>query len=308
MNNIKGIIPPLVTPMLGERELDVEGLENLVEHVLAGGVHGLFILGTTGEGPSLTYEMRIELIKRVCDQVKGRVPVLVGIMDASFERALYIARNSHDAGAQAAVVAPPFFYKISQSELLGYVDKLIDEIKLPTVLYNNPALTKINFDLDTARKLAQKPQVVGFKDSSGDATYFQKLKATLSEEEVPLLMGPEELLAESLMMGGDGGVPGGANVFPELYVDLYDAVQNEEWRDARKLHSKILCLSSIVYEGSEYASSRIIGGIKVALAHMGICRRQVAPPFGQISPSRVERIADFVDGDVAHGVYGRNPV
>ncbi|MHC4569171.1 MAG: dihydrodipicolinate synthase family protein, partial [Planctomycetota bacterium] len=96
---LRGIIPPLVTPLLDRDTLDTAGLERLIEHVLAGGVHGLFILGTTGEAPSLSYRLRYEVIDRVCGQVAGRVPVLVGITDTSFVESANIARKAEDAGA-----------------------------------------------------------------------------------------------------------------------------------------------------------------------------------------------------------------
>ena len=98
-----GIIPPMVTPLLDRDMLDVPGLERLIEHILAGGVHGLFILGTTGETPSLSHRIRHELIERVCVQVRGRVPVLVGITDTSFVESVEIARKAEQVGASALV-------------------------------------------------------------------------------------------------------------------------------------------------------------------------------------------------------------
>src|SRR2546426_12586467 len=111
---LTGIIPPLVTPLLARDELDVAGLVRLIEHVLAGGVSGLFILGTTGEGPSLSYRLRRELIECVCRQVKQRVPVLVGITDTAFVESVNVARASAEAGADAVVVAPPYYLPEAQ--------------------------------------------------------------------------------------------------------------------------------------------------------------------------------------------------
>src|SRR5688500_15299138 len=102
-----GIIPPLVTPLIGRDEIDVAGLERLIEHVLAGGVHGLFILGTTGEAPSLSYRLRRELIERVCRQVKERVQVLVGITDTAFVESISLAGHAAECGATAVVLSTP---------------------------------------------------------------------------------------------------------------------------------------------------------------------------------------------------------
>lgn len=294
MGPVKGIIPPLVTPLREEERLDGKGIEKLIEHVIGGGVHGLFILGTTGEGPSLTYEVRAELIERVCDQVGGRVPVLVGITDASFGQAVKVSEAASRWGADALVLAPPFYYRIDQGELSEFADRLIDAIDLPVFLYDNPGLTGVSFDLDTVRELAGRPEVVGFKDSSGDAARFHKLKEVLHELDIPLFVGPEELLAESLIMGADGGVPGGANIFPELYVSVYDAVQAGRIERAVALHARIMELSAVVYSGSGYGSSNVINGIKSALSVMDICSDVLATPLKGASADKAKNIRAFV--------------
>src|SRR6266700_4525518 len=136
---LTGIIPPMITPLRGRDELDVPGLEKLIENILAGGVNGLFILGTTGEGPSLSYRLRRELVERVCRQVKQRVPVLVGITDTAFVESINVARASADAGADAVVVAPPYYLPEAQPELREYLEHLVAELPLPLFLYNMPA-------------------------------------------------------------------------------------------------------------------------------------------------------------------------
>ena len=297
MDTINGIIPPLVTPLRDDHQLDVEGIERLVEHVLDGGVHGLFILGTTGEGPSLTYDVRTELIDRVCDRVDGRVPVLVGITDASFGQAVRVADAASRLGAQAVVLAPPFYYQIDQHDLHDFVDRLLDAVDLPVFLYDNPGLTGIRFDLDTIRALVERPEVVGFKDSSGDAARFHRLSDVLRDADIPLFVGPEELLAESLIMGAEGGVPGGANVFPALYVGVYEAVQAGRIERALALHKRIMQLSAVVYRSDReggYGSSRVINGIKSALSLMEVCHDALAPPLRGASPEKAEEIRALV--------------
>src|SRR6266496_1108869 len=113
---LTGILPPVVTPLLERDQLDVAGLARLLEHILAGGVSGLFILGTTGEGPSLSYRLRRELVERVCRQVRRRVPVLVGITDTAFVESVSVAQASAGAGADAVVLAPPYYLPEAQPE------------------------------------------------------------------------------------------------------------------------------------------------------------------------------------------------
>src|SRR5258707_14210325 len=142
---LTGIIPPMVTPLRGRDKLDIAGLERLIEHILAGGVSGLFLLGTTGEGPSLSYRLRRELVERTCRQVNNRVAVLVGITDTAFVESVHLARHAAAAGAQAVVVAPPYYLPEGQPELQEYLGHLVPELPLPRFLYKMPARMKVSF-------------------------------------------------------------------------------------------------------------------------------------------------------------------
>ena len=276
---LTGIVPPMITPMRGRDEIDVPGLERLVEHVLAGGVSGLFLLGTTGEGPSLSYRLRRELIERVCRQVGGRVPVLVGITDTAFVEALGLARFAADTGAQAVVAAPPYYLPGGQPELREYLHHLVAELPLPLFLYNMPALTKVPFDLETVRIAMDEPRIVGLKDSSGDMAYFHGAADLLSHRpDWSLLIGPEERLLDAVLAGGHGGVSGGANLFPALYVGLFNACSAGDAARAFQLHAQVLRVGTSLYRIGRHPSA-VIKGIKCALACLGICDDFMAEPF-----------------------------
>jgi len=276
---LTGIIPPLVTPLRDRDALDVAGLEKLIEHVLSGGVNGLFILGTTGEGPSLSYPLRRELIERVCRQVKQRVPVLVGITDTAFIESVHLARYAALQGADALVVAPPYYLPEAQPELQEYLDHLIPELELPLYLYNMPALTKVHFELDTVRRALDQPRIIGLNDSSGDLDYFKSAAGLIRQRpDWSLLIGPEEKLFASLQLGGDGGVSGGANLFPKLYVQVIAAQRAGNPVRAQELQAQIQRVSDSFYRIGKYSSS-IIKGIKCALACLGLCDDFMAEPF-----------------------------
>jgi dihydrodipicolinate synthase/N-acetylneuraminate lyase len=276
---LTGIIPPMVTPLRDRDELDVAGLERLVGRMLDGGVNGLFILGTTGEGPSLSYRLRRELVGRVCRQVKNRVPVLVGITDTAFVESINVARQAAEAGADAVVAAPPYYLPEAQPELREYLDHLVPELPLPLYLYNMPALTKVSFELETVRHAMDVPRIVGLKDSSGNLDYFKRVAGLLKQRpDWSLLIGPEELLLESIAAGGMGGVSGGANLFPKLYVKLFQAARAGDVARARELQAQVLRISSSLYRIGRHSSS-IIKGIKCALDCLGICDDFMAEPF-----------------------------
>ncbi|HYK92308.1 MAG TPA: dihydrodipicolinate synthase family protein, partial [Acidobacteriota bacterium] len=287
---IRGIIPPMVTPLADRDHLDYPGLEKLVEHVLAGGVHGLFILGTTGEGPNLSNRLRRELIDLVCRQVAGRVPVLVGITDTSFIESLNLAYHAGEAGAGAVVYAGPCYSPIAQAELLSHLERLVRELPLPAYLYNIPSHTKVSFAPETVRFAADSPQVIGIKDSSGDLGYFRSIcRACAGRPDFALLIGPEELLADALRAGGHGGVCGGANLHPQLYVSLYNAVRADRPDETALLQDRIQRLAERVYQVGEDQPS-YLKGLKCALSLLGLCSDVMSEPFTRFGESERKAI------------------
>ena len=282
---LTGIVPPMITPLRDRDELDVRGLEQLIEHILSGGVSGLFILGTTGEGPSLSYRLRTELIDRVCHQVRHRVPVLVGITDTSFVESVHVAHAAANAGAEAVVVAPPYYLPEAQPELQEYLEHLVPELPLPLFIYNMPALTKVHIELDTVRRALDEPRIIGFKDSSGDLAYFKNAVELIRQRpDWSVFIGPEEKLFDALRAGGGGGVSGGANLFPKLYVRLVEAYRMGSVARAKELQQQIQRVSDSFYRIGKYSSS-IIKGIKCALACMGVCDDFMAEPFHRFRSS-----------------------
>ncbi|MEN6385905.1 MAG: dihydrodipicolinate synthase family protein [Phycisphaerales bacterium] len=289
-----GIIPPMITPLLDRDNIDLPGLEKLIEHILSGGVHGLFILGTTGEAPSLSYKLRYELIERTCRQVAGRVPVLVGITDTSHIESIKIAEFSHKQGVSAVVLAPPYYFQTGQPELLEYLQHLAPQLPLPLYLYNMPSCTKVFFESETVAKAAEIPNIYGIKDSSGNMVYFHKLQLLLKEKkDFTFLVGPEELLAETILLGGHGGICGGANIFPKLYVDLYNAAAAGDINKARELHNKVMWISTTIYSTGKHSSS-FLKGVKCSLNLMGICSDFIEEPFHCFREPEKEKIKKYL--------------
>lgn len=278
---LRGVVPPMVTPLLDNERLDAEGLERLVEHILSGGVHGLFLLGTTGEAPDLSYELRHELVKRVCKQVKGRVPVLVGVTDTVFTESLRLAKTAEKAGAEAVVAAPPYYFAPGQPELVEYYNHLANNLPLPLFLYNMPSHTKVMIDPYTAHALSENANIVGLKDSSANIVYFNTVRHLLRErEDFSILIGPEEALGEVVLMGGHGGVCGGANLFPKLFVDTYEAAVAGDVARVRELQDRVMRVSGALYGVGRHVSS-FLKGVKCSLDLMGICGDFMAEPFSR---------------------------
>ncbi|MFA9390224.1 MAG: dihydrodipicolinate synthase family protein [Prolixibacteraceae bacterium] len=295
IKNLKGIVPPLITPLLSADELDVEGLQRLIEHILKGGVSGLFVLGTTGEFSSLSYRLRREMVERTCKQVAGRVPVLVGITDTSIVESIDLANYARDCGADALVAAPPYYYGAAQPELIEYFESLARKVPLPLYLYNMPVHTKVMIDPATVRKIAEIPSVVGLKDSSANMAYFRLLQFAMRDyPEFQLFVGPEEMMADAVVLGADGGVNGGANMFPKLYVDLYNAAAARDFDKIKELQGKVLEISTLIYTVGRYGSS-YLKGLKCALSVMGICDDYLVDPFHRFRKDERERIVQNME-------------
>jgi dihydrodipicolinate synthase/N-acetylneuraminate lyase len=292
---LKGIVPPIITPLKDIDTLDVAGLERLIEHILAGGVSGLFVLGTTGEFSSISYRLRNELVERVCKQVNGRVPVLVGITDTAIVESLNLAKHAADCGADALVAAPPYYYGTAQPELIEYFESLAKQVPMPLYLYNMPVHTKVMIDPNTVRKIAEMPSVVGLKDSSANMTYFRLLQYAMRDyKEFQLYVGPEEMMADAVVLGATGGVNGGANMFPKLYVDLYNAALERDFDKIKPLQEKVLQISSLIYTVGRYGSS-YLKGLKCALSVMDICDDFLADPFHRFKKEERDRITQNME-------------
>lgn len=291
---LRGIIPPMATPLASIDELDIPGLEKMIEHILSGGAHALFILGTTGEGPALSYKLRRELIERVCRQVGGRVPVLVGITDTAFAESLHIAEVAARAGASAVVAAPPFYFQVSQPDILRLIESLANESVLPLYLYNQPELTKMSFSPDTVARASEMPNVWGLKDSSGQMRYIKDVLALVGNKpEFSVLVGPEHLLAEALLCGAHGGVPGGANIFPALPVRLYRAFLEGRHKEMHELQTKMVEIGLPIWNSGE-SEPGYLRRLKCALSVLGLCSGLPTWPYQQSSADERKLIEDHL--------------
>ena len=292
---ISGVVPPLVTPLLGRDQLDVAGLERLIEHILSAGAHGLFLMGTTGEGPSLSPRLRREVVQVACRANHNRVPVIVGITDTNLETSVELAQFSAEQGAAAAVLAPPPYFPLSQAELLAYIGDVLADLPLPLLLYNMPAMTKIHISLETMRRLTEHSNLIGIKDTSGDMDHFLRvLRVTQSERpDWSVMMGTETLLAEAIAAGGDGGVCGGANLAPALFVALYHAALDNNRERVRRLQAQVLAVGESVYKLDQSPMSAV-KGIKSALRVLNICHDAMAAPMCGLGDAEREQLRDVL--------------
>ena len=266
-----GVIPPLVTPLLEGAELDRDGLECLLEHVLSAEMAGLFVLGTTGEGPALPPSTRRAVVEETLAIATGGVPVFVGVSDASLRDAIAAANHACDAGAAAVVATPPFYFPLSQTEVAEWFEAFASASPLPVMLYNFSALAKTKLAPETVTRLMQCENIIGVKDSDGDMDVFAVFcQLAKSRPDWRVFIGPEHLLSDAVSLGAHGGVAGGANVAPQLFVDFYQAAAAGDVERTRRLRAEVGAMHRSVY-GAEINFRSVVTGIKRWLAEENIC-------------------------------------
>jgi 4-hydroxy-tetrahydrodipicolinate synthase len=218
----KGIIPAMVTPLTKGGEVNEKVLRQFIDYLIEGGSHGLFIVGTTGEFYGLSPEEKKELFQMTVDQTGGRVPVYAGTGAITTKEAILLTRHAELAKVDAVSVLTPMFVSPSQKELIHHFKAVADSTSLPVLLYNNPPKTGVNLAAATVRTLADLPNIVGIKDSSGDFTLSAEYIRLTRDKDFHVLMGRDTLIHACLCHGGAGSIAACANVAPRIVADIYD--------------------------------------------------------------------------------------
>jgi len=197
----------------------------------------------------------------------------------SFHESVNLGNYAAEAGAQALVLTAPYYYPAGQAELVQYVEHIVAQLPLPVFLYNMPSHTKLTFEPDTLRRLIDNRNLIGLKDSSADMIYFHKVRRLAAERpDWTLMVGPEELLAEALLLGANCGVCGGANLSPRLFVGLYQAAERRDMDRLVELHARVMEIRDALYTVARHGAPAI-KGLKCALSCLKICNDFMAEPF-----------------------------
>ncbi len=293
--SVKGIIPPLVTPLTGKHQLDRRGFERLIEHVVDGGVQGVFILGSTGEFATLTDKQRGEIIDLASQMVAGRVPLFVNVTSSSYLQTLEHVRFAGESKSDYLVLAPPFYYPMNQEEIRSYFERVADRCAVPLILYNAPQYCHNELEPSTVKMLAGHGNIAGIKDSSGDRNYVAQLLAEREEPDFSILIGPEKMLGELIVQGCNGGVNGGGNLFPKLYVKMYRAAMQRDPAEMNRCQQWIERVSGQLYEVPDSPLGIVIA-LKYALSVRGICSGTMAAPvYNSLTESQKNKIKAFLD-------------
>ncbi|WP_324667900.1 dihydrodipicolinate synthase family protein [Geochorda subterranea] len=292
--SLTGIVVPVVTPLVEGEYVDVSALGAEVDRLVAAGVHGIFVLGSTGEFPALREGEKERAIRAAVEAAGGRVPVLAGATEPGTERAVAWAKAAAQLGADAVVVAPPYYYRMDRRALLRHFSAVAKASPIPLVLYNYPQTTGNVIDVETVSELAHAALVIGIKDSGGDLIYLQSLTSRMPES-CTRLIGHEGLAAAALLCGyATGVVPAMAAVVPELFVSLWEAYRRSDVQAVRRLQAEIDRWIAL------YSLGPVPVVVKACLWLLGRLQSPLATlPLGQLDVQLVERLREWLD---SHGL------
>lgn len=301
---LTGVVPPVCTPLTPDREVDVPSLIRLVDHLVGGGVDGLFVLGSSSEAAYLTDAQRKIVIDTVAGHAGGQLPVLAGAIDMATPRVLDHVRSVTDAGADGVVVTAPFYTRTHPAEVARHFRLVAARSAVPVFAYDLPVAVHSKLGAELVLELAAEGVLAGLKDSSGEEGNFREVVlGARSRPDVTgfsVLTGSETTVDAALAMGAEGVVPGLGNVDPEGYARLYRYCREGDWGRAREEQERLCGLFGMVRVGDAGrmgGSSSALGAFKAALYLRGVIAcPATAEPQVPLSAGEVERVGKFLAG------------
>ncbi len=272
---LHGSLVALVTPMKPDFSIDWDALGKLVEWHIAEGTHGIVAVGTTGESATLSMSEHHEVIRRVVQQVKGRLPVIAGTGANSTSEAMELTEGAKAAGADACLLVTPYYNKPTQEGLYQHHWYIADRVAIPQLLYNVPGRTAVDMLPETVARLSEHPNIVGIKEATGDMQRLQDIQA-LVKDDFTLLSGDDETVVEFMALGGHGEISVTANVAPRQCATLCELVAAGKVEEARELQASLMPLHK-----SMFLESNPIP-VKWALAEMGHINRAIRLPLTEL--------------------------
>jgi 4-hydroxy-tetrahydrodipicolinate synthase len=289
IDNIKGVIPPIVTPVDVHENIDPGGLKRVIDHVINGGVHGVFVLGSNGEFYGFDFENQKRAIEITVEHVNSRIPVYAGANAITTKECIKLARLAEKEGADALTVLTPMYINPSETELYDHFVTIARSTKLPVLLYNNPGRTTNNISIGLLKKLACVENIVGIKNTNLDFSQtIHYLYHTRDIDRFRILAGTDYYIYSTLMHGGKGCVAGTANVAPKLVVEIYDRFVAGDYNGALGAQNRLIPLRNAY----SYGSFPVV--MKDCLNLMGLDVGNPVKPISHCSKERMEALKEIL--------------
>ncbi len=287
----EGIFTPTVTPLDAKERVDELGFTKQLNRLIGSGVHGIYLLGTSGEFTTLTNMERERAIDIAVKVVNGRVPIVSGVMDTSTQRVIQNIEIAQEFGVDAVAATPGYYYpSTDDADLIEFYEAIAASTALPVLIYNIPSTVKTAIKPQIVAELADRcDNIIGMKDSSGDWTNCLNLLALLGDrDDFSLLLGSHTALGAALLFGADGGVVSISNVAPKQAVALYNAAKARDIDEVHRLQKWLLRLSKI------YSYGQGVSGMKACLDILGVCQAHTTSPLHPVSDAAKAEIQQLL--------------
>ena len=285
--SFEGVFTALVTPF-SDAGVDEAALSRLIERQIAGGVHGLVPVGTTGETSTLSHEEHKRVVSLCVEVTKGRVPVIAGAGSNSTAEAVEFVRHAEEAGADAVLVVTPYYNRPSQEGLFRHYEAVAGATALPVFVYNVPSRTSVDISNATLARLSAIPNIVGVKDATGDLSRpsLQRLEC---REGWVMLSGDDNTALGYIAHGGHGCISVTANIAPAACAQLMEAALKGDLAEARRLQDRLIRLHKALFVDASPSPTKFV------LARMGLCREDARLPIAPCDPARHDEILAAVE-------------
>lgn len=280
IQNLKGVIPAMLTVFDKNEDIDEKGTRELVNHLINKGVNGLYLTGSTGEGFTMTSQERMKFIEIVIDENNGRVPIIVHVGAIGTRISIDLAKHAKAVGADAISSVPPFYWKFSENQIIKYYEDIASECDLPMIVYNVPLVGVLG--LNTIKRLAKIKNVKAIKYTAASHYEITQIKDEIGSDFL-VYSGCDEMAVSGLLAGADGIIGSFFNLIPEVFLKIYDAVEKNEIDTAKKLQRQAVEIIMYTTKVPSFYSA-----LKVMLRYQGInagyCRR----PFENLTLEQEE--------------------
>lgn len=288
---IIGVIPPIITPIDENENVDEQGLRRLIRHCIDHGIHGIFICGSNGECMSLTQAQRDRAIRIALEECAGRVPVIAGCMDSSTRRVIENVLRLEEMGGTTAVVTPVFYARhATQEETVRHFEEISKNTSANLMIYNIPMFTGQNLTAETMMKIARIDKVIGVKDTSGSFPNFIKLLNHFRGSEFLVHQGCTNLAVPSMLMGADGYIPSLAPLFPQAHLKLYEYGRAGDIENAAKWGAIVDEICKLYPMAKSQTAST-----KYAMSTLGFTDKRVCQPTEPITEEQMRRIDAHIE-------------
>jgi len=286
---IHGIIPPVATPMKDNEDLDLPRLRWFLDHLIENKVHGIFVLGTNSEFYALDEREKQEVIATAVAHVNKRTPVYAGTGAETTREVVRLTKMAEREGVDGVSVITPYFISPTQQEIYDHYRRIAEHTRLPVILYNNPGTCGgVKIDVDTVARLAEVPNILGIKDSSGDLQNTNELIRVVPPR-FSVLMGRDTLIFSALMFGARGAVPATGNIAPALLAEIYNTFQRGDLEASKTAQLRLNPLRLALGLGTAP------GAVKAALHMLGLPIGPCRSPVSGVSAEKLPKMREALE-------------